>query len=81
VIRTLIGGGSRVKDFKAMSERELADYQSGYKSTAPEWKLCEEEFERRRGMPAARRSLIAIWISVAALLVSVVNSALVYYKR
>ena len=43
-----------MRDVKAMSERDLAEYQSGYKTSTAEWKVCEEEFERRRGMPATR---------------------------
>jgi hypothetical protein len=48
--RLAFGGGMR--DVKAMSERDLAEYQSSYKTSTAEWKVCEEEFERRRGMPA-----------------------------
>ena len=69
-----------MRDVKAMSERDLAEYQSGYKTSTAEWKVCEEEFERRRGMPATRRSWIAIWISVAALALTALNSLLIYYK-
>ena len=69
-----------MKDLRAMSERELADYQSDYKTSTAQWKLCEEEFERRRGMPAARRSWIAIWISLGALALAALNSLFVYYK-
>ena len=36
-----------MRDVKAMSERDLAEYQSGYKTSSAEWKVCEEEFERK----------------------------------
>ena len=70
-----------MRDVKAMSERDLAEYQSGYKTSSAEWKVCEEEFERKaRHAGDARRSWIAIWISVAALALTALNSPLIYYK-
>jgi hypothetical protein len=50
------------------------------KPTTAEWKLCEQEFIRRQGMPTARRSWIAIWISVAALALSALSALLAYFK-
>ena len=69
-----------MRDLRKLSQRELADCQAGYKSTTPQWKLCEQEFIRRQGMPAARRSWIAIWISLGALGLSALATLLAYLK-
>lgn len=69
-----------MKGFKHMSDRELADYMAGYKESTPEWIMCQQEFKRREGMPAARRAWIAIWISIAALALSAMSALLSYFK-
>jgi len=69
-----------VKDIRPLSDRELAEVQAGYKQTTAEWKLCEQEFIRRQGMPIARRAWIAIWISVAALALSAMSALMAYFK-
>ena len=70
-----------MKDVRSLSDRELADYQSDYRQNAAEWKLCEQEFIRRQGMPAAERARVAIWISIGALLLSALSTFLsIYYK-
>ena len=69
-----------MKDLRSLTDRELADLQSDYKTTTAEWKLCEQEFIRRQGMQAARRSRIAIWISVGALAMSGLAAFLAYVK-
>jgi hypothetical protein len=69
-----------MKALRSIPDRELAEFQASYKPTTAEWKLCEQEFIRRQGMPAARRSWIAIWISIAALALSALSALLVYFK-
>ena len=69
-----------MKDVKPLTDQELADLQSDYKPIAAEWRICEEEFQRRRGMPAARRARIAIGISIVALALSAFSIWLTYSK-
>ena len=61
-----------MKDVRQMSDRELADFQSTYRRETSEWKLCEQEFQRRTQRPEAIRSWIAIGISAVALVASII---------
>ena len=62
-----------MKDLKTLTDRELADYMAGFKPGVAEHILCMEEFKRRGGESTARRSWIAIWISLAALVIAALS--------
>jgi len=69
-----------MKNVKLLTDRELADLQSDYKPTTAEWRICEEEFQRRRDRPAARRAWTAIGISIVALALSAFSIWFTYSK-
>lgn len=59
-------------NLKKMSDRDLAEYQAGWRPDTRQYILAEMEIQSRLQQPGSIRSWIAIAISVVALLVSIV---------
>ncbi len=66
-------------DYRGMSDIELAKHMSGYREGTKEHILCQQEFARRQGSSSARRSRIAIWISVGAFLLAALSALITIY--
>ena len=59
-------------NLKKMSDRDLAEYQAGWRPDTRQYILAEMEIQSRLQQPGALRSWIAIGLSVIALLLSIV---------
>ena len=67
-----------MKDLRKMSDGELAEWISGWKSSTKEHILGMAELDRRKNRGNTIRGWIAIGISVLALVVSIIA---LFYKR
>ncbi len=65
-------------DIKKMSDGELAEWIAGWKPNTKDYILGMAELDRRKNRGNTVRGWIAIGISIAALIVSIVA---LYYKR
>jgi hypothetical protein len=71
-----------MQDLTALSDYQLAALQmAGFNPGSAQWKLCEQEVTRRRGMPAGQRVWIAIWIFMGGLVLSAFALAAVLPKQ
>ena len=59
------------KALQKLSNEDLAQRMAGFKPTTQDYILCQQEFIRRQNAPTALRAWVAIGISVAALVVSI----------
>ncbi|PPC95389.1 MAG: hypothetical protein CTY33_01190 [Methylotenera sp.] len=61
---------------KTMTDEQLVHHWSGYKENTGDWHLAKNEMIRRQNKPSDIRGWISIFISIGALLVSII--ALIY---
>jgi len=58
---------------KQMDDKALAQWQSTFEQSEPQWRLADEEWKRRAGISTRRIAIAAIVVSLLSLLIALAS--------